>query len=103
MPGTDSIRMATSWCFGCNAETWHEERLAPPDRAADGLPRRTRVCTECGVAGMTVVELPEGEFNRLRRSDGQLAETRRTLRQIVDAVLAGEDLPAPFRRTEAAV
>ena len=100
MPANETIRTATCWCFGCNAETRHDERDVPSGRA-DGLSRRTRVCVECGVAGMTIVELTEGGYNRLRRAEGQLVEARGTLRAVVDAVLSGEELPAPFRRTEA--
>lgn len=96
----DSVRTTTAWCFGCNAETRHEERDIAADRSRDGHLRRARVCVECGVAGMTVIELTEGEYNRLRRAEQQLGGTRDTLRRVIDAVLSGEDLPPPFRRTE---
>jgi len=102
MPESDLVRTTTCWCFGCNAETPHDERDVPADRSPDGRARRTRVCVECGVAGMTAVELTEGEYNRLRRAERQLDATRDTLRRVIDAVLSGEELPAPFRRTEAA-
>jgi hypothetical protein len=70
----------------------------PP--ASDGTPRRSYVCVECGVVAATTVELSEIEYNRLRSAECQLEIARRSLRNVVNAVLAGEDLPAPFRRTE---
>ena len=100
MPGIEQDRAATGWCFGCNAETRHEDAEAACDRRGDGLVRRTRVCVECGVTKMTVVELSEVELNRLRRAEAELQEARRAFRRLLEAVLSGEELPAPFRRTE---
>jgi hypothetical protein len=68
--------------------------------ASDGLTRRSYVCVECGVVAATTVELSEIEYNRLRATERHLEEARRSLRYVVNAVLAGEELPAPFRRTE---
>lgn len=100
LPMPDFVRTTSAWCFGCNAETRHEERDVSAGRSPDGRARRACVCVECGVAGMTVVELTEGEYNRLRRVERQLDATRDTLRRVIDAVLSGEELPPPFRRTE---
>lgn len=58
------------------------------------------MCVECGVVAATTVELSEIEYNRLRATERHLEEARRSLRNVVNAVLAGEELPAPFRRTE---
>jgi len=98
VPGTETTQRTNAWCFGCNVETRHQPIDLPT--ATDGMPRRSYVCVDCGVVAATTVELSEVEYNRLRTTERQLDEARRSLRNVVNAVLAGEELPAPFRRTE---
>ncbi|MDQ3332652.1 MAG: hypothetical protein M3552_18715 [Planctomycetota bacterium] len=100
MSGTEWRQWTVNWCFGCNAETGHESQEVP--QLTDGLTRRSHVCVECGIVTATTVEISEVEYNRLRATERSLEEARRSLRHVVNAVLAGEDLPAPFRRTEPA-
>ena len=98
MPGILSDQSQRCWCFECHCETRHESHDLLP--TSDGQPRRARACVDCGATTATTIEVSEVEYHRLLRADRQLQEARRALRQIVDAVLSGGELPAPFRRTE---